>query len=58
MGLRFTVLSSGSTGNATVVTNGEVTLMIDAGFSARRIDELLTGAGNDRSGTKWDSSNA
>jgi phosphoribosyl 1,2-cyclic phosphodiesterase len=41
MGLRFTVLSSGSTGNATVVTNGEVTLMIDAGFSARRIDELL-----------------
>ncbi|WP_055106401.1 MBL fold metallo-hydrolase [Paenibacillus ihumii] len=41
MGLQFTVLSSGSTGNATVVTDGEVTLMIDAGFSARRIDELL-----------------
>ncbi|MBA9085961.1 phosphoribosyl 1,2-cyclic phosphodiesterase [Fontibacillus solani] len=41
MGLRFTVLSSGSTGNATLVANGEVTLMIDAGFSARRIDELL-----------------
>ncbi|MNO38056.1 putative metallo-hydrolase YycJ [compost metagenome] len=41
MGLRFTVLSSGSTGNATLVANGEVMLMIDAGFSARRIDELL-----------------
>ncbi|MNJ36150.1 putative metallo-hydrolase YycJ [compost metagenome] len=41
MGLKFTVLSSGSTGNATVVSDGDVTLMIDAGFSARRIDELL-----------------
>lgn len=41
MGISFTVLSSGSTGNATVVTNGETTLLIDAGFSARRIDELL-----------------
>ncbi|GIP22342.1 MBL fold metallo-hydrolase [Paenibacillus sp. J22TS3] len=41
MGIQFTVLSSGSTGNATVVTDGQVTLMIDAGFSARRIDELL-----------------
>ncbi|AWB46681.1 MBL fold metallo-hydrolase [Paenibacillus sp. CAA11] len=41
MGIRFTVLSSGSTGNATVVNYGDTTLMIDAGFSARRIDELL-----------------
>ncbi|GAA0399031.1 MBL fold metallo-hydrolase [Paenibacillus motobuensis] len=41
MGLRFSVLSSGSTGNATLVANGETTLMIDAGFSAKRIDELL-----------------
>ncbi|MNH90277.1 putative metallo-hydrolase YycJ [compost metagenome] len=41
MGIQFTVLSSGSTGNATVITDGQVTLMIDAGFSARRIDELL-----------------
>ncbi|GGG08890.1 MBL fold metallo-hydrolase [Paenibacillus aceti] len=41
MGLRFTVLSSGSTGNATLVTNGETTLLVDAGFSARRVDELL-----------------
>ncbi|MBP2002318.1 phosphoribosyl 1,2-cyclic phosphodiesterase [Paenibacillus shirakamiensis] len=41
MGIQFSVLSSGSTGNATVVTDGQVTLLIDAGFSARRIVELL-----------------
>lgn len=41
MGIRFSVLSSGSTGNATLVANGEVTLMVDAGFSAKRIDELM-----------------
>ena len=41
MGISFTVLSSGSTGNVTVVRNGETTLMIDAGLSAKRIDELL-----------------
>lgn len=41
MGIRFSVLSSGSTGNATLVANGEVTLMIDAGFSAKRIEELM-----------------
>lgn len=41
MGISFTVLSSGSTGNATVVRNGETTLLIDAGLSARRIDELM-----------------
>lgn len=41
MGISFTVLSSGSTGNVTVVRNGETALMIDAGLSAKRIDELL-----------------
>lgn len=41
MGISFTVLSSGSTGNATVVRNEETTLMIDAGLSAKRIDELM-----------------
>lgn len=41
MGIRFSVLSSGSTGNATVITNEEVTLLIDAGLTARRIDQLL-----------------
>ncbi|GAB6990986.1 MBL fold metallo-hydrolase [Paenibacillus pini] len=41
MGISFTVLSSGSTGNVTVVRNEDTTLMIDAGLSAKRIDELL-----------------
>ncbi|MFM9280818.1 MBL fold metallo-hydrolase [Paenibacillus jiagnxiensis] len=41
MGISFTVLSSGSTGNATVVRNEDTTIMIDAGLSAKRIEELL-----------------
>ncbi|CAH0121346.1 MULTISPECIES: MBL fold metallo-hydrolase [unclassified Paenibacillus] len=41
MGLRFTVLSSGSTGNATVVENEDARLLVDAGLSAKRVDELL-----------------
>lgn len=41
MGMSFTVLSSGSTGNATVIKNEETALMIDAGLSAKRIEELL-----------------
>ncbi|MEK3790061.1 MULTISPECIES: MBL fold metallo-hydrolase [Paenibacillus] len=41
MGMSFTVLSSGSTGNATVIKNEDTALMIDAGLSAKRIEELL-----------------
>lgn len=41
MGLRFTILSSGSTGNATLIENGEWRLLLDAGLSARRIEQLL-----------------
>lgn len=41
MGIQFTVLSSGSTGNATVVRNDDTALLIDAGLSAKRIDELM-----------------
>ncbi|WP_028543662.1 MBL fold metallo-hydrolase [Paenibacillus taiwanensis] len=41
MSLRFTVLSSGSTGNATVIQNDDATLMIDVGLSCKRTDELL-----------------
>ena len=41
MGIRFTVLSSGSTGNATVVDNGEVKLLIDVGFSAKKMELLM-----------------
>ncbi|MBD8497875.1 MBL fold metallo-hydrolase [Paenibacillus arenosi] len=41
MSLRFTVLSSGSTGNCTVVKTDDATLMIDVGLSCKRTDELL-----------------
>jgi phosphoribosyl 1,2-cyclic phosphodiesterase len=41
MAVRFTILSSGSTGNATVVQSGEVKLLIDAGFSAKKVEALL-----------------
>jgi phosphoribosyl 1,2-cyclic phosphodiesterase len=41
MGLRFTVLCSGSTGNATVVSTDTATVMVDVGLSGKKIDELL-----------------
>ncbi|MBA2941892.1 MBL fold metallo-hydrolase [Paenibacillus sp. CGMCC 1.16610] len=41
MGMRFTVLSSGSTGNATVVDNGETKVLIDVGFSAKKMEALM-----------------
>lgn len=52
MGLRLTILSSGSTGNATVVANDETKVLIDAGFSAKRIDQLL--AERDLNGNELD----
>jgi phosphoribosyl 1,2-cyclic phosphodiesterase len=41
MGIRFTVLSSGSTGNATVIDNGETKLLVDVGFSAKKMELLM-----------------
>lgn len=41
MGIRFCVLGSGSTGNATVVATEEGKVLIDAGLSAKKIDQLL-----------------
>jgi phosphoribosyl 1,2-cyclic phosphodiesterase len=41
MGLRFSILASGSTGNATVVANDDVKVLIDAGLSAKKIEQLL-----------------
>lgn len=43
--MQCTILASGSTGNAVVVRNGETTLMIDAGLSVKKLDELLEGRG-------------
>lgn len=41
MGLRFTVLASGSTGNATVVCSDEATVLVDAGLSMKKIEVLM-----------------
>jgi phosphoribosyl 1,2-cyclic phosphodiesterase len=41
MGLRFTILSSGSTGNAMVVQSGDVKLLVDVGFSSKKMEQLM-----------------
>ncbi len=41
MGLRFTVLASGSTGNATVVSTDSATILVDVGLSGKKIEELM-----------------
>lgn len=41
MGLRFTVLSSGSTGNATLVATDSATVLVDVGFSGKKVEELM-----------------
>lgn len=41
MGLRFTVLASGSTGNATIVQSDGATVLVDVGLSAKKMEELM-----------------
>ncbi|BBH23419.1 MBL fold hydrolase [Paenibacillus baekrokdamisoli] len=41
MGLRFTVLASGSTGNATIVQSDSATVLVDVGLSAKKLEELM-----------------
>lgn len=45
MGIRFTVLSSGSTGNATLIEYGDRKVLLDAGLSMKRIEQLLAERG-------------
>ncbi len=45
MGFRFTVLGSGSTGNATIVQGSGHTIMVDAGLSAKKLDGLMKDQG-------------
>lgn len=45
MGMRFSVLASGSTGNATVVSTEEGKVLIDAGISAKKLEQLLNERG-------------
>src|SRR5947209_7536400 len=47
--LRFSVLSSGSSGNATYVEAGGQGFLVDAGFSCRRLRRLLARIGRDLS---------
>ncbi|CAM3648158.1 MBL fold metallo-hydrolase [Marinicrinis lubricantis] len=42
MGLSFSVLASGSTGNAAVIRSKDVMLMVDAGLSAKKLEQLLS----------------
>lgn len=45
MALRFRILGSGSSGNAALLQTEETRVLVDAGFSARRLSELLEAAG-------------
>ena len=45
--MRFSVLASGSSGNAIYIENDEHTFLVDAGFSGKKMDSFL--AGIDRS---------
>jgi len=45
--VRVIVLGSGSSGNATAVTDGTTTVLVDCGFSAREVARRLTDAGLD-----------
>jgi phosphoribosyl 1,2-cyclic phosphodiesterase len=41
MGIRFSVLASGSTGNATIVATEETKVLIDVGLSGKKVEQLL-----------------
>jgi len=43
--MRLQILGSGSAGNVALLQTGEARVLIDAGFSWRRLNELLRGAG-------------
>lgn len=43
--MRFSVLASGSSGNAIFIENDEYTFLVDAGFSGKKLESLLAGIG-------------
>jgi phosphoribosyl 1,2-cyclic phosphodiesterase len=45
MALRFRILGSGSSGNAALLSSDDTRVLVDAGFSARKLGELLAAAG-------------
>ncbi len=45
MSLRFRILGSGSAGNAALLQSDDTRVLVDAGFSARKLTELLSAVG-------------
>ncbi len=45
MGMRFSILASGSSGNCAVLRTDETRILIDAGFTQRKLRQLLHDAG-------------
>jgi phosphoribosyl 1,2-cyclic phosphodiesterase len=45
MSMRFCILGSGSDGNCALLQTAQAHILVDAGFSARRIGQLLAGVG-------------
>ena len=39
--MRFSVLASGSSGNAIFIENDEHTFLVDAGFSGKKMESLI-----------------
>ncbi len=39
--MRFTILASGSTGNGTIIDTPDVKLLVDVGFSAKKMEQLM-----------------
>ena len=50
MATRFCILGSGSSGNAAFLQTGGARILIDAGFSARRLGEMLAAIGESLEG--------
>lgn len=45
MAMRFSILGSGSAGNSALLQTDNTRVLLDAGFSARRLSEMLAGLG-------------
>jgi phosphoribosyl 1,2-cyclic phosphodiesterase len=50
MAMRFRILGSGSSGNSALLVTGKARILIDAGFSARRLGQLLGQSGESLDG--------
>lgn len=45
MAMRFSILGSGSSGNCALLQTDDARILVDAGFSARKLDGMLAGLG-------------